>query len=240
MIDQRPGMDSEITPLGIETIRRLLDKNSGRRILIDIKHMSRQVRLAYYNMLETELSGENIPVVVSHGAVNGYPRLDDNASNHRKRNGLFNGEDINIFDDEIIRVARSGGIFGLQIDRRRITNRWEQWKIKLFHVTKKSKLRRWNMLLWNQIRYIADLLDSNGLPAWDIVCLGTDYDGMVSPIEEYSTSCEIQNLYRNLQYFADDYLRNKNFIIPANRITSTGLLDKVFSENALRFLANYN
>ena len=72
---------------------------------IDIKHMSRAVRLAFYNILETRYTDEKIPIIVSHGAVNGYPGLTN--YNGKVKNGLFNGDDINFFDDEIIRIARS-------------------------------------------------------------------------------------------------------------------------------------
>ena len=237
LIDQTPGLNTDITPLGRGVVHRLLDKTPGRRIYIDIKHMSRKARSAYYTMLETDYLNEKIPVIASHGAVSGYPRLAD--SPQKEKNGLFNGVDINFCDDEIIKIAASGGIFGLQIDKRRITNRCEQRKIKFFSLSGSAKLKRWNSLVWNQIRHIADLLDSNGLPAWDIICIGTDFDGVVSPIDGYWTSSEIQHLHTNLIEFADEYLRHKIFRLPSNNISSVKILNKIFSENALTFLSEY-
>ena len=237
LIDQTEGLDTGITPLGIEVIHRLLGRANGRRIYIDIKHMSRAVRLAFYRILDNDYSKDKIPIIVSHGAVNGYPSLSD--PDRKEKNGLFNGEDINFYDDEIIRIARSEGIFGLQIDKRRITNRSVQRRIRFLCFTRKKKFRRWNMLVWNQISYIADLLDSNGLPAWDIICIGTDFDGVVSPIDGYWTSSEIQHLHTNLIEFADEYLRHKIFRLPSNNISSVKILNKIFSENALTFLSEY-
>lgn len=237
LIDQEEGLDTGITPLGIEIIHSLLRKTNGRRIYIDIKHMSRPMRLAYYNILESLYRDEKIPIIVSHGALNGHPRLND--FNGKTNNGLFNGDDINFFDDEIIRIARSEGIFGLQIDKRRITNRNERRKIRFFSLTRKKKFRRWNMLVWNQIRYVADLLDSNGLPAWDIMCIGTDFDGVVSPIDGYWTSTEIKHLYGNLLEYADDYLHNKTFMLQTNNIPSGKIMDKIFFENTMMFLSKY-
>ena len=95
------------------------------------------------------------------------------------------------------------------------------------------------MLLWNQIRYVADLLDSNGLPAWDIMCIGTDFDGVVSPIDGYWTSSELKHLYENLLEFTDDYLRQKAFRLQSNNISSEKIMDKIFSENAMMFLSKY-
>ena len=95
-IDQTHGMDTGITSLGKKVINSLLSTHNGKRIYIDIKHMSRKTRTEYYKLLETRYSGEDIPVYVSHGAVNGYGSIysSDPLSDE---NGLFWGRDINFF-----------------------------------------------------------------------------------------------------------------------------------------------
>ena len=74
-IDQTHGMDTGITSLGKKVINSLLSTHNGKRIYIDIKHMSRKTRIEYYKLLDTRYAGEDIPVYVSHGAVNGYSSI---------------------------------------------------------------------------------------------------------------------------------------------------------------------
>jgi len=238
-MDDRDGSDKGLNPLGEKVIHRLLCKTNGRRIYIDVKHMNRLVRKAYYGILDEKYSNEQIPVIVSHGALNGYPRLTDSPDNQRERNGLFNGRDINFYDDEIVRIAKSDGIFGLQLDKRQITNKHEKNKIT-YRCCKKKRPGKWLQLVWNQIQYIADLLDSNNLPAWDITSLGTDFDGIISPIDKYYTSDLLQNLFSDLlKYYAEDYVVHKTFRFLPNKLPAKDILDKIFSKNAVAFLKKY-
>ncbi|MGB0789492.1 MAG: peptidase M19, partial [Marinirhabdus sp.] len=75
--NQNRGLDTGITPLGEKVIRLLLDKTKGSRIPIDIKHMSKLSRGAYYKLLDTDFASEKIPVIASHGAVNGQRSLEE-------------------------------------------------------------------------------------------------------------------------------------------------------------------
>jgi microsomal dipeptidase-like Zn-dependent dipeptidase len=231
---QEEGIDTGMEQSGKAVIRQLLSKTNGKRIYIDVKHMSRKTRMAYYDMLQNEFRGEDIPIIVSHGAVNGYPELNAAAASPEERNGLVNGRDINFYDDEIVRIARSKGIFGLQIDTRQVTNKWQKNKIKWFGLTKERKYNKWIALVWNQIRYVAELLERNGLPAWDTLCLGTDYDGNVTPIPGLWTSAHLNKLYKALIPLIEDYLIGKQSTYTANQI-----LDKIFSGNTIEFLKKY-
>ena len=46
------GVDEGMTPLGEKAVALLLDKSKGRRVLIDIKHISLKSRKWYYNYLK--------------------------------------------------------------------------------------------------------------------------------------------------------------------------------------------
>jgi Membrane dipeptidase (Peptidase family M19) len=238
-VDESTGLDTDIVPDGIVVIKHLLSTTNGRRIYIDIKHMSRKSRYTYYQILENDYRNEKIPIIVSHGALNGYPVLDPAGPTPKERNGLFNGRDINFYDDEIVRIAKSGGIFGLQMDKRLITNKCEKRKIKYLCWSKKKQLKRWMRLVWNQIRHIADLLDNNNLPAWDIICLGTDFDGIIDPVDRYWTSAELRCMYKDLLDYADEYVAHKSFRIATSHIAPKDILEKVFSKNAINFLKKY-
>ncbi|MBT8204084.1 MAG: dipeptidase, partial [Eudoraea sp.] len=70
--DQTEGMDRGFTPLGLKVLRRMLDNGDGKRMLVDIKHMSPKARKEYYELLDSEEAlFKDIPIIVSHGACNG-------------------------------------------------------------------------------------------------------------------------------------------------------------------------
>ena len=54
---------------------------------------------------------------------------------------LFNHVDINIFDDEIIRITKSKGILGLQLDERRIASKKAIRSSRIYFPTKKNRLK---------------------------------------------------------------------------------------------------
>ena len=74
--NQKNGMNTGFTPFGIEVLHKLLDNTDGKRILIDIKHFSVKSRKEYYDILDNDYRSENIPLIVSHGAVNGLRSAD--------------------------------------------------------------------------------------------------------------------------------------------------------------------
>jgi microsomal dipeptidase-like Zn-dependent dipeptidase len=239
-ISQKNGINTGIKNLGKEVIQRLLSNENGRRIYIDIKHMSRKSRKEYYKLLKNNYRTESIPIIVSHGALNGYERVGDFTNRHtRKGNHLFKKSDINFCDDEIIMIAKSNGILGLQIDDRMITTIWEKLKIIFFCPGKKNKLRKRAKLVWNHIKYIAELLDEKGLYAWGITAIGTDFDGMVNPIDGFWTSEEMPLLYRMLYKHAAKYLNDNQFIQERNNISPKKVMDAIFWGNAKKFLQRY-
>lgn len=242
LVDQSHGIDTGITPLGEKVFKRLLSKANGRRIYIDIKHMSRQVRRDYYFLLATKYRKINIPIIVSHGALNGYPSVYDDECPNKGKHGPFWGKDINFYDDEIVKIAESNGIFGLQIDDRLITNKCEQRKIKFSCRNKKYKSMRRARLVWNHIKYIAELLDRNNLDAWGTTAIGTDFDGLGDPIDGYWTSAELPNLYMNLLEYARNYMQPGNNPLQVTENKSSApdqIMQRIFSENAMEFLRRY-
>src|SRR6185436_2394259 len=74
--DQSQGLSTGFTPLGKKVLKELLNNQNGRRIYIDIKHMSALGRKEYFQILDSDYQGQDIPIVVSHGAANGYQSMD--------------------------------------------------------------------------------------------------------------------------------------------------------------------
>jgi microsomal dipeptidase-like Zn-dependent dipeptidase len=229
-IEQEYGSNFGVTRLGEKVIHRLLDKNSGR-ILIDVKHMNLKNRFWYYNLLDSDYASENIPIVVSHGAVNGYKNAHGSTTFPGSPD-LFYKRDINFYDDELLRIARSNGLFGIQIDERRIASNVMLWSLS-GKFRNKELLFHFSKLVWNQIEHVAKVLDNSGFPAWDTVCLGSDYDGIVNPIPGYWTQEDIQHLDDNLLIHANNFLKKYPL---SQKAEPEEVIFKFKCGNALQFL----
>jgi len=234
--DQSEGINSGFTELGRKVICELLSNVNGKRIYVDIKHMSSKGRKEYMEMLRSpEYRDEKIPIIVSHGAANGMRSMDEPVIDIAETGDKFLKKDINFYDNEIIEVAKSGGIFGLQLDERRLAKKG--YKVK--HSAFLHKIQHYRAeLVWNHIQHIAELLDKNKLPAWDIITLGTDHDGIINPLNGYLTSENLKDLLQYLERYAYNYMADRGIQIlsPANRLAASDIVQKVFSENGMRFL----
>lgn len=228
--DQSPGLGTGLTDLGQEVLRELLDNATGRRIFIDIKHMSRLCRQQYYQLLDAEYAGQDIPIIASHGAVAG----------HDADRQLFLDADINFYDDDLLRIARSGGLLGLQLDERRIGSPAVLRKAR-GQVLRRKILYNWAGLVWNQVRHVAELLDRHGLFAWGSLALGTDFDGIVDPINGYWTHEQLPALSDYLLMHAHNYLADSPpLALATNRaVNEEEIVSRLMADNALAFLLKY-
>lgn len=247
--DQSNGLGQGISNAGRTVLKALLEDqkdangNSIPRILVDIKHMSRKAREDYFSFLDTTLKGNSIPIIASHAGVTGLSAPDGINQTPCSKEDLFMTESINFYDDELLRIEASGGIVGIQLDERRIGS-----KTALRHargnITRRDILFSWSRLVWNQIRHVAELLDMNNRYAWGTMCLGTDFDGIIDPINGYWTAASIDELDDYLLMHAYNYLKEINAPCPlvqaANRnIAPEELVERVMTSNALNFLSKH-
>lgn len=211
VVGQENGMNLGITKAGKLAIHAMLkldrqeDGTAVKPIYLDIKHMSRKSRLDYFELLK-QYPERNIPVLVSHGCVTGLSTPGGSQNTSIAQENIFNTDDINFFDDEIIKIGKSNGLFGIQLDERRIGSRSAIRKAKGIK-SKRDSLYSWSQLVWNQIRHIAEVLDANGQFAWGIQCLGTDFDGIIDPIDGYWTATQIDDLDDYLLMHAYNYIK---------------------------------
>jgi microsomal dipeptidase-like Zn-dependent dipeptidase len=230
--DRSVGLGTGLTELGRAVLRELLDNAEGRRILIDVKHMSRLSRQQFYALLDAEYAGQDIPIVASHGAVTG-----NDTDRH-----LFWDFDINFYDEDLLCIARSGGLLGLQLDERRVGSPAARRKAK-GHLQRRKILFHWAGLVWQQIQHVAELLDHNGLFAWGSLGLGTDFDGIVAPINGYWTHEELPMLSDYLLMHAHNYLKGPGsqvLTLPANRaVSEEEIVSRVMADNAMAFLLKH-
>ena len=121
--------DVGINDAGMEMVQLLLDRNEGKRILIDTKHMSPMARVKYHEYVkENAFRGDSIPIIQTHTGVNGRPSMRsasykdgtlELSPKERKKHWFFTSS-LNLFDDEIVEIVESDGLIGIMLDEKRI------------------------------------------------------------------------------------------------------------------------
>jgi microsomal dipeptidase-like Zn-dependent dipeptidase len=236
--DQDVGLNTGFTPLGREVLDILLDDTEGKRILIDIKHLSPQARQEFFQIRQQKYPG--IPIFMSHGVANGLPDMNTPFSKYPEIGNTLNNGEINFYDDELLLMARSGGIIALQLDERRLASEETVKRVK--HSFFRNKIMHYrSQLLWNQIQYIAELLDDNGLYAWGNIGIGSDYDGIVDPLNSFWTVEQYPELKSYLERHAFNYIQNNSGRLKNtfNRISADVIVQNVFQTNAWTFLERW-
>lgn len=194
---------TEITPLGLKVIDLLLSEDNGSRVLIDIKHMSKGARTEFYAYRKEKYPG--IPIIYSHGAC-------------RK----FYDFEINIDEEDITQIAASGGIIGIEMDQRVLGyndamkgKRAARWAGNLFR-SGKQRRRLWADIVWENMLHIAETCYQSGFREnpWQYVCIGSDYDGIINPVNEFRTIDTLADLLSTLQEYLTSYWSDKNAVIP--------------------------
>lgn len=96
-------------------------------------------------------------------------------------------------------------------------------------------------LVWKQIQYIAELLDDHDLYAWGNIAIGSDYDGLVDPLNSFWTAEQFEDLASYLERHAYRYLeerpnRLKNSF---NKVKADFVIQSVFRDNAWNFFRKW-
>jgi microsomal dipeptidase-like Zn-dependent dipeptidase len=152
---------------------------------------------------------------------------------------IFNSGDLNFFDEEIVAIAASGGLFALQMDA---GNNIDSRKIKLHpdFQQKESALKRSTRIIWCQIQYIAELLDNAGMFAWDSVSIGSDFDGNINPLPGILTAADFEPMAKELVQLAENFLSAGTLSLPMNKtIAAEEIVDRFLFLNTVNFLKEY-
>jgi microsomal dipeptidase-like Zn-dependent dipeptidase len=247
LTNQEPGMNTGFTPLGWKALKALIDDSDGKRIHIDIKHMSTLSRKQYIDFLKSEHAEDyamkKIPLIISHGACNGKI----SASNPNPTRGLettasrMYDEDINFYDEELIELAKSGGIIGLQLDERRIASKRYKKSLRLLFASATQRMHSNSKMLWNNIQHIVQLLDQNDIFAWDYIAIGSDFDGVIDPINMFWSQEQTDDLTQYIErhafnFFNDPQITLKNKF---NKIEPAEVVERIFHFNAYEFMRKY-
>ncbi len=265
LLDQEQELNAGISELGLLVIERLLRKSDQeRRILIDVKHMSWQARKEYYAILQQR--GSDVPIIFSHGGVNGknaadfeargVDRIDDIANEYLSR------WSINLLDEDIREIVASDGLMGIAPHEGRVPG---GGGLDLFKVQKRirdfddhrrpdaeNQLRReYISVLLSNFYHIADVI--GGAKAWDHVCVGSDYDGVMNPFDSYPNSGDLDRLLTDMLPLMENpparihsYRHGRPFVLTAAEqrrlqfgIAPSELIAKIAFRNIELFLSKY-
>jgi microsomal dipeptidase-like Zn-dependent dipeptidase len=245
IFDKPEGMNTKETKLGIEVIERLISKDNGRRILIDIKHMSLDFRTRYYKTVErSEILGDAIPIVCSHCAISGMPKRqniyrkkDDDSKNN---NYYLNHWKQNLSKEDIQKIHRSRGLIGIPLDKTVLGGQLALSDIEN-QLSNTVQLRKAciKLLMANILTVVSTINDPS---AWDIISIGSDFDEMRYPLDVYQSSEDLPQLAVDIQRFLErpeniqdlfneEQIRNLLFDLTPAEITA-----KIMSENAYEFI----
>ncbi|HEX9980203.1 MAG TPA: membrane dipeptidase [Flavobacterium sp.] len=235
LLDQHYGMreagkvyNDGLAPLsatGLKLIGLLLSTINGRRILIDVKHMSKEARTEYYNILN--LQYPDVPVIWSHGAV-----AEDR-------------EEINMdLDTDVMMIYKTNGIIGIEMDQRILGyNRNRFWKSIKRIFRPRGKAYEDAGYFWNQIITIAEHAYKNGYQAdpWKCIALGSDYDGIINPLNSYPDALSLNVLYNHLIAHLDEYWEASAPTIPKEYqgFDSADVIYRIMYKNALDFIGKH-
>jgi microsomal dipeptidase-like Zn-dependent dipeptidase len=263
MLNQSRGKNRKFTQLGREILNKLLERGEGkRRILIDIKHMSVKARQEFYAIWQTDYYGQsdNFPIISSHTAINGRNSYKY-VNNDYEENSFFNTADINMFDEDIQMIHKSGGIMGIILNEARLPGHDSKM------IVKQNKKRIANLLKMhpqspeikelrneNKQEYLKSLVANifytihvlNKKSAWDILSIGSDFDGMIDALDNYVMASDFPLLSSDLKKFIDNCkgipeigINEFEFNKLKFNYSSDEIIEKLFHSNAILFLKKY-
>lgn len=249
LINQDEGVNAGFTDDGREVLRLLLsiDKNNnkvnknGRRVLIDVKHLSVVARREFYDEIVEPCmkKGDIIPVIASHVAYSGVEKIQTLVNNlDKEKDGVsakrfgheFNCWSINVCDEDIIMIFKTGGLIGLNLDQKVLGISIEDQENESTHIH----------YIWHNMKAIMKAVlqsSEENLPpkenVTDFLCLGTDFDGYNDPVYKYASTIDFADLRKDLvDAISKDPEKDKLLF----GLTAEELTEKICFTNALDFV----
>ncbi len=288
ILAQEENLAAGFTQNGLDTVHLLLNLGKysiggyGRRILIDIKHMSPLGRKEYYLIVKAHNIAnpkDQIPIVASHMGYTGRQSLDDiiylntddqpDAKLTRKAEKdksseqgfeirgmtyFYNPWGINLSGEDVREIVRSRGLIGISMDERILaakrTRKWfarKRWSIE-------RKRTLFSGIILNNILGIFDAIygSNSDLSAEEksfapnCLCLGSDFDGYINPLDAYAAVSMYDQLRNDLvkeiaQYNIDhpESLFREILAATTDEKEVIEWVDKFIFRNAFDFLSDH-
>ncbi|MEP2670830.1 MAG: hypothetical protein ABJH04_17625 [Cyclobacteriaceae bacterium] len=252
--DQRKNMDKGVLKNATYSVMNELlgldeDLNTtgSKRILIDVKHMSAASRQDFYKNIirpfnrKPENAISKIPVIASQVGYSGVDGLDTLIQNTKdgkeeddfKVNG-FKAWNINLCDEDVIEIHDSEGLIGVSLDQHLLGVYQKNW---LFNIPLIERKRARNLLARTIEQFIHIPFDYNlkdPMRIWNILCIGTGFDGANNPLTSYSTVLDMNRLEDDLTAILHTMRRERPKWF--DQLTPENLARKICFENAYDFV----
>ena len=235
--NQNPGLDTGFREIGWIALKQLLSRKNGKRILIDTRHMSAKSRMEYYTFIQnhnSENPNDKIPIISSHTAVNGFETmeasLEQKDNQTKKKNSAFCNWSLNISNEEARMIHESGGIAGIILDKGRHSGGKLLKSIESITNPEEKKQAFLKLILDNIFQYIQAVGQKSG---WDILTLGTDFDGVITHFDCYENMSKLPELKADLIGYLKKH-RYKEELWFGYRPEE--IFEKIFTNNAMQFL----
>ena len=248
LLDQKNGLDEGFSQTGWKVLDLLLSNTNGRRILIDVKHMSVKARIQFFDLLEKNYwsKGEELPIICSHGAFSGYRTLQESNkpdSLRRYRNNYLSKQSINISDEEAQITVKSGGLIGLVLHGGRLPGGKAKNQLKQARTPDQQRDVAIALIMSNILHMVRAVDD---VAAWDCIALGTDMDGIIEPLVPYTNYSRLGRLPIEILQFFHRPFDLKGIGMSKNEVkkymynfSPEELTAKIMNQNALDFLKKY-
>lgn len=240
LLNQKKGLNLGLQGLGIKALKEMLSNRNGKRIHVDTKHMSLQSRKELYNWVSSYNylnKNDMIPIISSHTGVNGYKSMFGSVrqadSIAKKKAGYFFNWSINVSDEEIKIIHDSKGIMGIMIDKTKLGG--GKFFASLAKIKDDQKIKdAYLKLIWDNIFQVINAVGEKS--GWDIIALGTDYDGAISHVHPYDSSEKLPTLFDDLKQYLETSNYEKKLWFGYEPIE---ILNKIFQKNAMDFCQRY-
>ena len=259
VFNQNHGMKLGFSEEGLKVIRKLLSLDQHNqliasekyRILIDVKHMNAGSRSEFYEKIVRPCIGtpSQFPVVASHVAYSGRKELIDHSNNYDYETkdyfypqGEYNNAwNINMCDEDVVMIIKTEGLIGISMDQR----------ILGVPSDKKEEERADN----NNVKAIAytiyqiveaahksqELTAGQKENAWCRVALGSDFEGLINPIDDYATVVSYKDLKDHLiKFFETEYLQQGKQLYGLNSLAEIqDAVQMICYQNAADFVVKH-
>lgn len=240
LLNQNKGIDKGITPLGWHVVRELLSRHNGKRILVDVKHMSALARREYYNFLENYNHlhpDDKIPVIFSHAGINGFSTLESSVREAdrpaKTRHHRLYKWSINASNDECRFIHESGGLIGIMMDKGNLGG------IRTIRETtavenSEQQRREYCRIFWDNCLQAVKAIGHER--AWEVLSLGSDYEGTITHMDPYEGSGKLPLFFSDLQTYLEDTGYHKELWFDHS---PSALVNMIKYQNAMQFYKQY-
>jgi len=240
LVNQKKGLESGLTGLGIKAMKEMLSNSNGRRIYIDTKHMSMQGRREYYNWVRSYNylnKNDNIPVVCTHTGVNGFrtmigSTMKKDSETKNSKSDFFNWS-INLSDEEIKIIHDTKGIMGLMLDKTKLGGGKFIREYRLIKTVEEEKDAAMKIFFDNVFQSVKAIGKAD---AWNTLAIGSDLDGGINTFEHYDACNKYPDLYNDLYTWLDKSKYQKALWYG---LKPEEILDKLFYKNTMLFCERY-